>query len=164
MLCPPRSLEVCSPRFPPIPVVTPEPPRSRSSPSASSSFRRCGRQLRPRSRPQERRRWTARGQKGVNLAAAFADELTHIPGGVAGGMEIIAQRMRIAHGAFDIHAWARVIPLLSNATIQAGIIGPDGWLVSTTLAPAPEPIDLSDASTSASISMAGFRVSSSASR
>ena len=142
MLCPPRSLEVCSPRFPPIPVVTPEPPRSRSSPSASSSFRRCGRQLRPRSRPQERRRWTARGQKGVNLAAAFADELTHILGGVAGGMEIIAQRMRIAHGAFDIHAWARVIPLLSNATIQAGIIGPDGWLVSTTLAPAPEPIDL----------------------
>ena len=142
MLCPPRSLEVCSPRFPPIPVATPEPPRSRSSPSASSSFRRCGRQLRPRSRPQERRRWTARGQKGVNLAAAFADELTHILGGVAGGMEIIAQRMRIAHGAFDIHAWARVIPLLSNATIQAGIIGPDGWLVSTTLAPAPEPIDL----------------------
>jgi hypothetical protein len=68
--------------------------------------------------------------------------LTHILGGVAGGMEIIAQRMRIAHGAFDIHAWARVIPLLSNATIQAGIIGPDGWLVSTTLAPAPEPIDL----------------------
>jgi hypothetical protein len=80
--------------------------------------------------------------EGVNLAAAFADELTHILGGVAGGMEIIAQRMRIAHGAFDIHAWARVIPLLSNATIQAGIIGPDGWLVSTTLAPAPEPIDL----------------------
>ena len=142
MLCPPRSLEVCSPRFPPIPVATPEPPRSRSSPSASSSFRRCGRQLRPRSRPQERQRWTARGQKGVHLAAAFADELTHILGGVAGGMEIIAQRMRIAHGAFDIHAWARVIPLLSNATIQAGIIGPDGWLVSTTLAPAPEPIDL----------------------
>jgi hypothetical protein len=68
--------------------------------------------------------------------------LTHILGGVAGGMESVAQRMRIAHGAFDIHAWARVIPLLSNATIQAGIIGPDGWLVSTTLAPAPEPIDL----------------------
>jgi hypothetical protein len=52
--------------------------------------------------------------------------------------------MRIAHGAFDIHAWAREIPLLSNATIQAGIIGPDGRLVSTTLDPAREPIDLSD--------------------
>ncbi len=79
-----------------------------------------------------------------NLAAAFADELTHILGGVAGAMEIVAQRMRTASGAFDIHAWAREIPLLSNATIHAGIIGPDGRLVSTTLDPAPEPIDLSD--------------------
>lgn len=82
--------------------------------------------------------------EGRNLAAAFADELTHILGGVAGAMEIVAQRMRTAHGTFDIHAWAREVPLLSNATIQAGIIGPDGRLVSTTLDPAPEPIDLSD--------------------
>ena len=82
--------------------------------------------------------------EGRNLAAAFADELTQILGGVAGSMEIVAQRMRTARGAFDIHAWAREIPLLSNATIQAGIIGPDGRLVSTTLDPAPEPIDLSD--------------------
>ena len=82
--------------------------------------------------------------EGRNLAAAFADELTHILGGVASAMEIIAQCMRTTHGAFDVHAWAREIPLLSNATIQAGIIAPDGRLVSTTLDPAPEPIDLSD--------------------
>src|ERR1700737_2116726 len=82
--------------------------------------------------------------EGRNLAAAFADELTQILGGVAGVMEIVAQRMRTARGAFDIHAWAREIPLLSNATIQAGIIGPDGRLVATTLDRAPEPIDLSD--------------------
>jgi PAS domain S-box-containing protein len=82
--------------------------------------------------------------EGRNLAAAFADELTQILGGVAGAMEIVAQRMRTARGAFDIHTWAREIPLLSNATIQAGIIGPDGRLVATTLDPAPEPIDLSD--------------------
>jgi PAS domain S-box-containing protein len=82
--------------------------------------------------------------EGRNLAAAFADELTQILGGVAGAMEIVAQRMRTTRGAFDIHGWAREIPLLSNATIQAGIIAPDGRLVSTTLDPAPEPIDLSD--------------------
>ena len=52
-----------------------------------------------------------------NLAAAFADELTQILGGVAGAMEIVAQRMRTARGAFDIHTWAREIPLLSNAMI-----------------------------------------------
>src|SRR5207249_5808223 len=37
-----------------------------------------------------------------NLAAAFADGLTHILGGVAGAMEIVAQRMRTARGDFDI--------------------------------------------------------------
>lgn len=82
--------------------------------------------------------------EGRNLAAAFADELTQILGGVAGAMEIVAHRMRTAHGTLDIHAWAREIPLLSNATIQAAIIGPDGRLLSTTLDAAPEPIDLSD--------------------
>ena len=55
--------------------------------------------------------------EGHNLAAAFADELTQILGGVAGAMEIVAHRMRTAHGTLDIHAWAREIPLLSNATI-----------------------------------------------
>ncbi len=55
--------------------------------------------------------------EGRNLAAAFADGLTHILGGVSDAMEIVAQRMRIARGVFDIHGWAREIPLLSNATI-----------------------------------------------
>ncbi|MBV8504482.1 MAG: PAS-domain containing protein [Alphaproteobacteria bacterium] len=82
--------------------------------------------------------------EGRNLAAAFADELTQILDGVADAMEIVAQRMRTTRGDFDIHAWAREIPLLSKATLQAGIIGPDGRLVSTTLDPVPEPIDLSD--------------------
>src|SRR5580693_4095049 len=55
----------CTPCSPPIPVAAAAPPQSRSSPSASSSFWRCGRQLRPRSRPQERRRWIARGRRDV---------------------------------------------------------------------------------------------------
>jgi hypothetical protein len=82
--------------------------------------------------------------EGRNLAVAFADQVSHILGGVAGGMEIIAERMRAAHGQFDIYSWAREVPLLSSATIQGAIIGPDGRLVSTTLDPHPEPIDLSD--------------------
>jgi hypothetical protein len=70
--------------------------------------------------------------------------MTQILDDVAGAMEIIAQRIRADHGQFDIHDWAREIPLLSSATIQAAIIGPDGKLVSTTVDPAPQPIDLSD--------------------
>jgi signal transduction histidine kinase len=82
--------------------------------------------------------------EGRNLTVAFADEVAHIMGGVAGAMEVIAQRMRAEGGRLDIYAWAREIPLLSQASIEGAIIGPDGRLVSTTLDPAPEPIDLSD--------------------
>jgi signal transduction histidine kinase len=82
--------------------------------------------------------------EGRNLAVAFADEMTHILDGVGGAMELVAARMRAARGRFDIYAWAHEIPLLSSATIQGAIIGPDGRLVSTTLDPAPQPIDLSD--------------------
>jgi signal transduction histidine kinase len=82
--------------------------------------------------------------EGRNLAIAFTDEVTRILTGVAGAMEVIAQHMREERGRFDIYAWAREIPLLSSATLQGAIIGPDGRLVSTTLDPAPQPIDLSD--------------------
>src|SRR5436190_6137075 len=64
--------------------------------------------------------------EGRNLAVAFAGEVTHILDGVNGAMEIIAQHMRAARGQLDISAWAREIPLLSSATIQGAIIGPDG--------------------------------------
>jgi signal transduction histidine kinase len=82
--------------------------------------------------------------EGRNLAIAFAGGVTEILGDVAGAMEMIAQRMRAERSRFDIHGWARETPLLSSATIQGAIIGPDGKLVSTTLDPAPQPIDLSD--------------------
>src|ERR1700737_2050738 len=82
--------------------------------------------------------------EGRNLAVAFAGEVTNILGGVNGAMEIVAQHMRAARGQLDIHAWASEIPLLSNATIQGAIIGPDGKLVSTTLDPAPQPLELSE--------------------
>jgi signal transduction histidine kinase len=82
--------------------------------------------------------------EGRNLAIASADEVSHILDNVAGGMEIIAERMRAAHGRLDIYRWAHEIPLLSSAAIQGAIIAPDGSLVSTTLDPKPEPIDLSD--------------------
>src|SRR5438128_9588585 len=64
--------------------------------------------------------------EGRNLAVAFAGEMTQILDDVAGAMEIIAQRIRAERGQFDIHDWAHAIPLLSSATIQATIIGPDG--------------------------------------
>lgn len=81
---------------------------------------------------------------GANLSAAFSDEVTHALGSITGVMELVADRMRMEGAAFDIQAWSREIPLMAAPTIQGAIIGPDGKLVSTTLHPHPEPIDLSD--------------------
>jgi PAS domain S-box-containing protein len=82
--------------------------------------------------------------EGHNLAAAFADEVVHTLNGVTAGMEVVARRMRSGPPPFPIHDWAREIPVLSFATIQGALIGPDGRLISTTLDPNPKPIDLSD--------------------
>jgi len=82
--------------------------------------------------------------EGRNLAVAFADDVNHILGGIAGAMEIIAQHMRAARGQVDIYVWAGEIPLLSSAPIEGAVIGSDGRLVSSTRDPAPPQLDLSD--------------------
>jgi signal transduction histidine kinase len=80
-----------------------------------------------------------------NLTGAFASETGHTLDEVASSMELIAQRMRAElNKRPDISAWARDIPLLSVATIQAALIGSDGWLIGTTLDPAPAPLYLGD--------------------
>jgi NO-binding membrane sensor protein with MHYT domain/signal transduction histidine kinase len=79
-----------------------------------------------------------------NLSAAFADEVSHVLDGVAASMEIVAQRMRANPGHYDIYAWASDIPILSGATIHGSIAGPDGWMIGTTLDPAPAPLYLGD--------------------
>jgi hypothetical protein len=80
----------------------------------------------------------------ANLSAAFTDEVSHILDSVSAAMELIAIKMRVDGSSFDIQAWARSIPLMAAPTIQGSIIGPDGKLVSTTLDPRPQPIDLND--------------------
>ncbi len=79
-----------------------------------------------------------------NLSAAFQSELSQTLNSVARAMDAVADHMRAAQGAFDMHEWAGDIPLLAAATIQAGIIGPDGRIVASTLEAHPAPIDLSD--------------------
>jgi PAS domain S-box-containing protein len=79
-----------------------------------------------------------------NLSAAFQEEVGQTLASVSRTMESVAQRMRAAKGPFDIHEWAREIPLLAAAVIQCGIIGPDGIMRSSTLETQPSPLDLSD--------------------
>jgi len=82
-------------------------------------------------------------QNGANLTAAVADQVSRTFDGIAAMMGAIAERIR-ASGNAEVYRWAHDMPLISGGVIQAGFIGADGKLVSTTLDPSPEPIDLSD--------------------
>lgn len=79
-----------------------------------------------------------------NLDIAFQEEITRILNADAAAMQAVADRMRAEPGSFDINAWAKEIPLLSQATLHASIIGPDGKLQSTTLEEHPPLLNLSD--------------------
>ena len=85
----------------------------------------------------------ARGEAN-NLSAALQEELSQTLDTVSRAMDAVALRMRAAQGPFDVHEWAKDIPLLAAAAIQCAIIGPDGMMVSTTLEAHPAPVDLSD--------------------
>ena len=79
-----------------------------------------------------------------NLSAAFQEEISKTLNSVTLAMEAVAERMRAAHGQFDIYDWAKEIPLLAASTVQGGIIAPDGMILSSTFDPHPPPTDLSD--------------------
>src|ERR1700693_4642686 len=79
-----------------------------------------------------------------NLSAAFQEEVSRVLDNISSAMELVAVQIRKEQGAFDIHYWAREIPLPSAPGIDASIIGPDGRMLSTTLTTDQSPVDLSD--------------------
>ena len=77
-----------------------------------------------------------------NLSIAFADEVDHNLDRVNREMQLVADRVRASNGHFDLTTVAQEVAVLGPT--QATLIGPDGKLRSTTLAPEAPPIDLSD--------------------
>ena len=82
--------------------------------------------------------------EGRNLAISFENDITHVLGTIDSTMEAIARRMRAAHGPIDLYAWSRENPTLAWTNIQGSIVAPDGTLQSTTLGPAPDPVNFAD--------------------
>jgi signal transduction histidine kinase len=80
----------------------------------------------------------------ANLAGMFDDQVGHTFAEVTSSMDLVATRMQAKNSDLDIYNWAREIPLIRGATVQAGIIGPDGKLLSSTLEPHTAQVDLSD--------------------
>jgi signal transduction histidine kinase len=76
-----------------------------------------------------------------NLAAAFADEVTHNLDGIATEMEVVAERMRAGS---DLQGIFHEIPLEQLGAIQGIVINPDGMLAVTTIDANPKPLDLND--------------------
>ncbi len=85
----------------------------------------------------------ARGEAD-NLSAAFQGEVSQTLKSVSVAMDAVAAHMRADPSRFDIHAWAKDIPLLATATVQASIIGPDGMLLSSTLDAHGKQVNVSD--------------------
>ncbi len=81
---------------------------------------------------------------GANLALAFDDELTHSLDTIAGTMDAVANRMRAQGSDMNIYAWAREIPIKTGPITQAGIVAPNGMIVSSTAAPYTKPLDMND--------------------
>jgi signal transduction histidine kinase len=77
----------------------------------------------------------AANSEGRNLMVAFREEVATILRGVEAQSNLIAERMRSEGDDFDIHAWGEKNALVFSGVAQATIIGPDGYLRSTTFDP-----------------------------
>jgi hypothetical protein len=81
--------------------------------------------------------------EGRNLAIAIEEEARRILDNIVQAGELASARIIETDGRLDLFNWGRETAL-PWGMIQATLIGPDGKVVSTTIEPHPERIDLSD--------------------
>ncbi len=82
--------------------------------------------------------------QGRNLMIAFREEVATILRGVEAQSNIIAERMRSEGDGFDLHAWGEKNVLISPGVAHATIVGPDGYIRSTTYDLPSSPVYLGD--------------------
>jgi signal transduction histidine kinase len=81
--------------------------------------------------------------EGRNLAVAIEEEARRVLDDIVHAGDVVAARLVEKRGRFDLYGWSQDAPL-PWGMIQATFIGPDGRVVSSTVEPHPEPIDLAD--------------------
>ena len=81
--------------------------------------------------------------EGRNLAIAIEEEARQILDNIVHAGDLLAARLIENEGRFDLYGWSQNTPL-PWGMIQATFIGPDGRVISSTVEPHPEAIDLSD--------------------
>jgi methyl-accepting chemotaxis protein len=83
-------------------------------------------------------------ERGASLARLFEETTIHLIKGVDQTLLLLRQAYEENPEHFDLRDWARRASLFSDVTTQGGLIGPDGYLKSTTYEYTGAPIYLGD--------------------
>jgi len=79
-----------------------------------------------------------------NLSVAFREQLTYTLTTISAAMDLTAREIRADPAGFRLDRWSQDLPALARPTMFASFIGPDGKLISTSLKPGANGIDMSD--------------------
>lgn len=79
-----------------------------------------------------------------NLSGAFEEQIRRVMNSVRGAMELLKPRLAAEGASFNFVDWTKHVPEFATSTVQIAFVGPDGKLLASSLAGAPERIDLSD--------------------
>jgi two-component system, cell cycle sensor histidine kinase PleC len=95
----------------------------------------------------ERETALARGRlDGRNLAAAFAEDITHTFDTISRVLDLIATKAVSEPDGLSrasLERWARDLPALARQGAHVSIVGADGRMIFSTFRPDPGPVDLS---------------------
>lgn len=96
----------------------------------------------------EREQALAHGRtEGHNLAAAFAEEITHTFDTISGVLDLMAARAKDDPAAFHpgdaLRQWTDELPRLAREGAHVSVVDADGRMIFTTFRPDPGPVDIS---------------------
>ena len=79
-----------------------------------------------------------------NVAGAFEQQVGLVLNNVRGAMALLKLKLSEDCATVDFVDWTKHVPQFAESTVQIAFVGPDGRLVATSLARAPQSLDLSD--------------------
>jgi signal transduction histidine kinase len=79
-----------------------------------------------------------------NLSVAFREQLSYTLNTISAAMDLTAREIRADPAGLRLDRWSQDLPALARPTMFASFIGPDGKLISTSLKPGANGIDMSD--------------------
>lgn len=95
--------------------------------------------------------WSVRGasldratSSANNLSAAFCEQVDHTLSTISAAMDLTAREIRADPTGFRLDRWSEELPALARPTMFVSLFDADGKLISTTIKPGVNGIDMSD--------------------